>query len=73
MSKVWFVTGASKGFGRQFVLAALERGDRVAATRGARSAPSRAPGMALIAARTLRSISSSVGPVSLTTVPDWLA
>jgi NAD(P)-dependent dehydrogenase (short-subunit alcohol dehydrogenase family) len=32
MSKVWFVTGASKGFGRQFVLAALERGDRVAAT-----------------------------------------
>jgi NAD(P)-dependent dehydrogenase (short-subunit alcohol dehydrogenase family) len=32
MSKVWFVTGASKGFGRQFVLAALERGDKVAAT-----------------------------------------
>jgi NAD(P)-dependent dehydrogenase (short-subunit alcohol dehydrogenase family) len=32
MSKVWFVTGASKGFGRAFVLAALERGDRVAAT-----------------------------------------
>lgn len=32
MSKVWFVTGASKGFGRAFVLAALERGDKVAAT-----------------------------------------
>lgn len=32
MSKVWFVTGASKGFGREFVLAALERGDQVAAT-----------------------------------------
>jgi len=32
MSKVWFVTGSSKGFGRQFVLAALERGDKVAAT-----------------------------------------
>ncbi len=32
MSKVWFVTGSSKGFGREFVLAALERGDRVAAT-----------------------------------------
>jgi NAD(P)-dependent dehydrogenase (short-subunit alcohol dehydrogenase family) len=32
MSKVWFVTGSSKGFGRAFVLAALERGDRVAAT-----------------------------------------
>ncbi|MFY0578635.1 SDR family oxidoreductase [Cystobacter fuscus] len=32
MSKVWFVTGSSRGFGRQFVKAALERGDRVAAT-----------------------------------------
>jgi NAD(P)-dependent dehydrogenase (short-subunit alcohol dehydrogenase family) len=32
MSKVWFVTGSSKGFGHEFVLAALERGDKVAAT-----------------------------------------
>jgi NAD(P)-dependent dehydrogenase (short-subunit alcohol dehydrogenase family) len=32
MSKVWFVTGSSKGFGREFVLAALQRGDKVAAT-----------------------------------------
>ncbi|MET7701478.1 SDR family NAD(P)-dependent oxidoreductase [Streptomyces sp. NPDC005485] len=32
MSKVWFVTGSSRGFGRQFVEAALQRGDRVAAT-----------------------------------------
>jgi short chain dehydrogenase len=32
MSKVWFVTGSSRGFGRQFVEAALSRGDRVAAT-----------------------------------------
>ncbi|MFI5937887.1 SDR family NAD(P)-dependent oxidoreductase [Actinoplanes sp. NPDC051494] len=32
MSKVWFVTGSSKGFGRQFVEAALDRGDKVAAT-----------------------------------------
>ncbi|WP_199549048.1 SDR family oxidoreductase [Streptomyces sp. N35] len=32
MSKVWFVTGSSRGFGRQFVEAALERGDKVAAT-----------------------------------------
>lgn len=32
MSKVWFVTGTSKGFGRAFVVAALERGDKVAAT-----------------------------------------
>lgn len=32
MSKVWFVTGSSKGFGRQFVEAALDRGDQVAAT-----------------------------------------
>jgi NAD(P)-dependent dehydrogenase (short-subunit alcohol dehydrogenase family) len=32
MSKVWFVTGASRGFGRRFVEAALSRGDKVAAT-----------------------------------------
>jgi NAD(P)-dependent dehydrogenase (short-subunit alcohol dehydrogenase family) len=32
MSRVWFVTGASKGFGREFVTAALEAGDKVAAT-----------------------------------------
>jgi NAD(P)-dependent dehydrogenase (short-subunit alcohol dehydrogenase family) len=31
-SKVWFITGASKGFGREWSIAALERGDRVAAT-----------------------------------------
>ena len=32
MSKVWFITGASRGFGRSFAEAALQRGDRVAAT-----------------------------------------
>ncbi|MBP5935772.1 SDR family NAD(P)-dependent oxidoreductase [Streptomyces acidiscabies] len=32
MNKVWFITGTSKGFGREFARAALERGDRVAAT-----------------------------------------
>lgn len=32
MSKVWFVTGASKGFGRYFVEAALGQGDQVVAT-----------------------------------------
>jgi len=32
MSKVWFVTGSSRGLGREFVAAALTRGDRVAAT-----------------------------------------
>jgi NAD(P)-dependent dehydrogenase (short-subunit alcohol dehydrogenase family) len=32
VSKVWFITGASKGFGREWAEAALERGDRVAAT-----------------------------------------
>ena len=32
MSKVWLVTGSSRGFGRQFVEAALSRGDKVAAT-----------------------------------------
>lgn len=32
MSKVWFVTGSSRGLGRALVEAALEAGDRVAAT-----------------------------------------
>ena len=30
--KVWFITGASRGFGRIWAEAALQRGDRVAAT-----------------------------------------
>src|SRR5690606_12796344 len=30
--KVWFITGASRGFGRIWARAALERGDRVAAS-----------------------------------------
>ncbi|MEV6609769.1 SDR family oxidoreductase [Kutzneria sp. NPDC051319] len=30
--KTWFITGASRGFGREWTEAALERGDRVAAT-----------------------------------------
>ncbi|CCQ14281.1 Short chain dehydrogenase [Rhodococcus sp. AW25M09] len=30
--KTWFITGTSKGFGREWAIAALERGDRVAAT-----------------------------------------
>lgn len=30
--KTWFITGASRGFGRQWAEAALERGDAVAAT-----------------------------------------
>ncbi len=32
MSRVWFVTGSSRGLGRAFVEVALEAGDRVAAT-----------------------------------------
>src|SRR3954453_13183737 len=32
MSKVWFITGSSRGLGREFVEAALSRGDTVAAT-----------------------------------------
>lgn len=32
MSKRWFITGTSRGFGRAFTTAALERGDHVAAT-----------------------------------------
>ena len=30
--KVWFITGTSRGFGREWAIAALERGDNVAAT-----------------------------------------
>src|SRR5271154_1558321 len=30
--KVWFITGTSRGFGREWAIAALERGDEVAAT-----------------------------------------
>ncbi len=40
-SKVWFITGTSKGFGRVWAEAALARGDRVAAT--ARNASTLAP------------------------------
>jgi NAD(P)-dependent dehydrogenase (short-subunit alcohol dehydrogenase family) len=32
MSKVWFITGTSRGIGRAFAQAALERGDKVAAS-----------------------------------------
>jgi len=31
-AKIWFITGASRGFGREWSIAALERGDSVAAT-----------------------------------------
>ena len=31
-SKIWFITGTSRGFGREWAAAALERGDQVAAT-----------------------------------------
>jgi NAD(P)-dependent dehydrogenase (short-subunit alcohol dehydrogenase family) len=30
--KVWFITGTSRGFGREWAIGALERGDKVAAT-----------------------------------------
>ncbi len=32
MTKTWFITGTSRGFGREWAEAALDRGDRVAAT-----------------------------------------
>lgn len=32
VNKVWFITGASRGFGRVWATAALKRGDKVAAT-----------------------------------------
>src|ERR1700736_4770244 len=36
--KTWFITGTSRGFGREWAIAALDRGDQVAAT--ARDIPS---------------------------------
>jgi NAD(P)-dependent dehydrogenase (short-subunit alcohol dehydrogenase family) len=32
VAKVWFITGASRGFGREWAIAALDRGDSVAAS-----------------------------------------
>src|ERR1700761_4133081 len=32
MAKTWFITGTSRGFGREWAAAALERGDRVVGT-----------------------------------------
>lgn len=32
MNKIWFITGAGRGFGHEFAKAALDRGDKVAAT-----------------------------------------
>src|ERR1700744_1921952 len=31
-SRTWFITGTSRGFGREWALAALKRGDRVVGT-----------------------------------------
>ncbi|HZC52030.1 MAG TPA: SDR family NAD(P)-dependent oxidoreductase, partial [Mycobacterium sp.] len=31
-TKIWFITGTSRGFGREWAIAALDRGDKVAAT-----------------------------------------
>ena len=31
-ARTWFITGSSRGFGREWAIAALERGDNVAAT-----------------------------------------
>jgi NAD(P)-dependent dehydrogenase (short-subunit alcohol dehydrogenase family) len=36
--KIWFITGASRGFGREWATAALDRGDSVAATARTASA-----------------------------------
>jgi NADP-dependent 3-hydroxy acid dehydrogenase YdfG len=32
VEKVWFITRTSRGFGREWAIAALERGDKVAGT-----------------------------------------
>ena len=45
-SKTWFITGTSRGFGREWTEAALERGDSVAATARDASTPGR-PGRAV--------------------------
>jgi len=37
--RTWFVTGASRGFGRAWIASALERGDRVGATSRNPSSP----------------------------------
>jgi len=54
MSKVWFITGASSGFGKALALAALARGDRVALAARRRTAldeiAARDPGRALAVA-----------------------
>ena len=44
-STTWFVTGASRGFGRELAEQLLARGDRVAATVR-RTWPARRPGRA---------------------------
>jgi NAD(P)-dependent dehydrogenase (short-subunit alcohol dehydrogenase family) len=35
--KTWFITGTSRGFGREWAIAALDRGDEVAALTTPRS------------------------------------
>ncbi|WP_333739814.1 hypothetical protein [Streptomyces sp. IBSBF 2806] len=41
MSKVWFITGSSRGFGRQLAEAALQCGDEAAVTARNTKAPAR--------------------------------
>ena len=52
--KVWFITGTSRGFGREWAIAALERGDKVAATARDTATPGR-PGRTSTATRCCRS------------------
>ena len=51
-SPVWFITGASTGFGRELAMAALAKGDRVVAT--ARNNQSRRSGESTLEARSRR-------------------
>ncbi|HEX4094911.1 MAG TPA: hypothetical protein VHZ33_39855 [Trebonia sp.] len=39
--KTWLITGTSRGFGREWAIAALDRGDKVAATARERALVSR--------------------------------
>jgi NAD(P)-dependent dehydrogenase (short-subunit alcohol dehydrogenase family) len=56
MSKVWFITGSSRGLGRALTEAVLEKGDRVIATAQAGIArrPQVAPRRAAAAGRARR-------------------
>ena len=68
MAKTWFITGTSRGFGREWAIAALERGDSVAATARDTATPRR-PRRSSTATRSCRSRSTS--PTATRSSPRW--